>query len=54
MTTTTTNQNPSTAALEALAPVQVDPNEIGWNEAKELGLDPAPAGLTEDDEAQQG
>lgn len=34
---------------------QADPHEIGWQEVKDLGLDPAPAGLTEDgDETQQG
>lgn len=30
-----------------------DPNEITWQDVKEMGLDPAPAGLTEDAESTQ-
>jgi hypothetical protein len=29
---------------------QPDPHEIGWQEVRDLGLDPAPAGLTEEDD----
>lgn len=32
---------------------QADPHEIGWQDVTELGLDPAPAGMTEDSETQQ-
>lgn len=30
-----------------------DPDEITWQDVKEMGLDPAPAGLTEDNESTQ-
>lgn len=49
----TTNQ-PAGATGVPQASGQTDPHEIGWQEVKDLGLDPAPAGLTEDSETQQG
>lgn len=33
---------------------QGDSDEISWQEVRALGLDPAPFGLTEDSETQQG
>lgn len=30
-----------------------DPNVLDWHEIKNLGIDPAPAGLTEDEEEVQ-
>lgn len=33
---------------------QVDPHELTWQDVKDLGLEPAPAGLVEDGETQQG
>lgn len=29
----------------------VDPNETGWQEVKELGLEPEPAGLVADEDS---
>lgn len=28
---------------------QADPNELNWQDVNNLGIEPAPAGLTEDD-----
>lgn len=50
--TTTQQLNAGDAGVQQVAD-QADPHEISWQDAKELGLDPAPAGLTEDDETQQ-
>lgn len=30
-----------------------DPNVLDWHEIKNFGIDPAPAGLSEDDQSQQ-
>lgn len=47
----TINQSAGVAGVQHSA-AQTDPHEIGWDEVRELGLDPAPAGLTEDSEAE--
>ncbi len=33
--------------------VSTDPNELTWQDVKEMGLDPAPAGMTEEAETTQ-
>ncbi|CAG9169779.1 hypothetical protein [Cupriavidus pinatubonensis] len=38
----TTTQHP------VQTPATVDPNETGWQEVKDLGLEPEPAGMTPD------
>lgn len=50
--TSTHQPNAGAAGVQQTAD-QADRHEIGWQDVKELGLDPAPAGLTEDGETQQ-
>lgn len=39
------------SAAQNQNPIQVDPNETGWQEVKELGLEPEPAGLIADEDS---
>lgn len=45
-------QNNAPVAANAGNPA-ADPNVLDWHEIKNLGIDPAPAGLTEDEEEVQ-
>ena len=45
------SQNPGTNNTKNAA--SADPNELTWQDVKEMGLDPAPAGLTEEAETTQ-
>lgn len=48
-----THQTYAGAQMQAVS--RDDPHdEISWQEVKDLGLDPAPAGLADDDETHQG
>uniref|UniRef100_UPI002D77F0A6 hypothetical protein n=1 Tax=Ralstonia pickettii TaxID=329 RepID=UPI002D77F0A6 len=43
----TTTQHP------VQTPAAVDPNEAGWQEVRDLGLEPEPAGMTPDADEDQ-
>lgn len=45
------NSAPAVAGDQAIS--HSDSDELSWQEVKELGIDPAPAGLAEDDQSPQ-
>lgn len=50
---TTTHQTHNLQQTAQAASGKTDPHKISWQEVKDLGLDPAPADLAEDDDETQ-
>ncbi len=36
--------------VQTQSPAEINPNETDWEEVRDLGLDPAPAGMAADEE----